>query len=70
MFKKSCRNNEIHIDILFFLDHQVSGLTNHQLSSERPLKYTHMDVAGSSGFGDLSEPTTGSTVVALSMHLL
>jgi len=49
---------------------KVSGLTNHQLSSERPLKYTHMDVAGSSGFGDLSEPTTGSTVVALSMHLL
>jgi hypothetical protein len=28
-----------------------------------------MDVAGSSGW-DLSEPTTGSTVVALSMHLL
>merc|ERR1712029_468265 len=46
--------------------HTVSGLTKHQLSSEKPLKYSHLDVAGSSG--DLPEPTTGSSVVALSMH--
>ena len=38
--------------------HTVSGLTKHQLSSEKPLKYSHLDVAGSSG--DLPEPTTGS----------
>ena len=41
---------------------------NHQLSSEKPLKYTHLDIAGSAG--DLPEPTTGSSVVALAMHFL
>ena len=45
---------------------QVSGLTKHQSTSEKPLKYSHLDVAGSSG--NLPEPTTGSSVVALSMH--
>jgi len=47
---------------------KVSGLTNHQLTSEKPLKYSHLDVAGSSG--NLPDPTTGSSVVALSMHFL
>jgi len=47
---------------------KVSGMTNHQVTSEKPLKYSHLDVAGSSG--DLPEPTTGSSVVALSMHFL
>jgi len=46
----------------------VSGLTKHHGKSEHPLKYSHFDVAGSSG--DLPEPTTGSTVVAFSMHFL
>ena len=36
----------------------VSGLTNHQVTSEKPLKFSHFDVAGSSG--KLHEPTTGS----------
>lgn len=48
-----------------FLQH-VSGLTKHQSTSEKPLKYSHLDVAGSSG--NLPDPTTGSSVVALSMH--
>jgi len=47
---------------------KVSGMTNHQMTSEKPLKYTHLDVAGSSG--NLPGPTTGSSVVALSMHFL
>ncbi len=47
---------------------RVSGLTNHQSTNEKPLKYSHLDVAGSSG--DLPEPTTGSSVVGLSMHFL
>merc|ERR1711971_1054436 len=47
---------------------KVSGMTNHQMTSEKPLKYTHLDVAGSSG--SLPGPTTGSSVVALSMHFL
>jgi len=46
----------------------VSGLTKHHGNSDKPLKYSHFDVAGSSG--DLPEPTTGSTVVAFSMHFL
>ena len=47
---------------------KVSGLTKHHGNSDKPLKYSHFDVAGSSG--DLPEPTTGSTVVAFSMHFL
>jgi len=38
------------------------------LSSETPLKYTHLDVAGSSG--ELPGPTTASSVVALAMQFL
>ena len=48
--------------------HKVSGLSDHQLSSDKPLKYSHLDVAGSSG--DLPEPTTASSVVALAMHFI
>jgi len=42
---------------------QVAGLDKHQLTSEQPLKYSHMDVAGSSG--DLPHPTTGAAIPAL-----
>merc|ERR1712008_363512 len=37
---------------------KVSGMTSHQVSSDKPLKYSHLDVAGSSG--NLPGPTTGS----------
>merc|ERR1711862_218533 len=37
---------------------QVSGLDKHQLSSAKPLKYSHMDIAGSAG--NLPDPTTGA----------
>ena len=47
---------------------QVSGLTNHQLTSEKPLKYSHFDKGDT--YGKLPHPTTGATVVALAMHLL
>merc|ERR1712045_292185 len=47
---------------------KVSGMTSHQLTSEKPLKYSHLDVAGSSG--NLPGITTGSSVVALAMHFL
>jgi len=47
---------------------KVSGMTNHQLTSEKPLKYSHLDVAGSSG--NLPGITTGSSVVGVSMHFL
>ena len=43
-------------------------MTDHQISSDNPLKYTHLDVAGSAG--GYPDPPTASTVVALSMHLL
>merc|ERR1712025_220696 len=42
---------------------RVSGLDQHQFSSEKPLKYSHLDIAGSSG--DLPDPTTASSVPAL-----
>ena len=45
-----------------------SGLTDHQLSSDKPLKYTHLDVAGS--HGRYPDHPTASSVVALSMHFL
>jgi len=46
----------------------VSGLDKHQLSSDKPLKYSHLDVAGSSG--DLPHPTTGASVPALFKWIL
>merc|ERR1711892_222441 len=46
----------------------VSGLEKHQLSSDKPLKYSHLDVAGSSG--DLPHPTTGASVPALFKWIL
>jgi len=42
---------------------QVSGLDKHQLNSESPLKYSHLDIAGSAG--ELPHPTTGSSIAAL-----
>ena len=47
---------------------QVSGLDKNMATSEHPLKYSHLDIAGSSG--GLPHPTTGSAVTALVMHLL
>merc|ERR1711872_1203766 len=41
---------------------QVAGLDKHQANS-RPLKYSHMDIAGSSG--NLPHPTTGAPIPAL-----
>ena len=41
----------------------VAGLDKHMCSSAQPLKYSHLDVAGSSG--NLPDPTTGSAVPAL-----
>ena len=48
--------------------HKVSGLSEHQLNADKPLKYSHLDVAGSSG--DLPEISTASSVVALAMHFI
>jgi len=42
---------------------QVSGLHKHMMNSEQPLKYSHLDIAGSAG--DLPHPTTGAPVPAL-----
>jgi len=42
---------------------QVAGLDKHQMSSKQPLKYSHLDIAGSSG--DLPHPTTGAPIAAL-----
>merc|ERR1712240_214071 len=42
---------------------QVAGLDKHQLTSKQPLKYSHMDIAGSSG--NLPHPTTGAPIPAL-----
>merc|ERR1719489_263632 len=42
---------------------QVSGLDKHMMSSKEPLKYSHMDIAGSAG--NLPDPTTGAPIPAL-----
>jgi len=42
---------------------RVAGLDKHMMSSNQPLKYSHLDVAGSSG--NLPDPTTGAAVPAL-----
>jgi len=47
---------------------QVSGLDKHQLSSAKPLKYSHLDIAGSAG--NLPHPTTGAPVAALTKWIL
>jgi len=47
---------------------QVSGLDKHQITSDRPLKYSHLDIAGSAG--DLPHPTTGSPIPALTTCFL
>ncbi|XP_039267964.1 putative aminopeptidase W07G4.4 [Styela clava] len=44
----------------------ASGLDKHGVDSEKPLKYTHLDVAGSSG--PFPGVPTGSPVVALAAH--
>lgn len=46
----------------------VSGLDKHQTKSNKPLKYTHFDVAGSSG--DLPGVTTARGVTAMAMHFI
>jgi len=47
---------------------QVSGLDKHMMSSKQPLKYSHLDIAGSAG--DLPDPTTGAPIPALAKWLL
>merc|ERR1712112_193980 len=47
---------------------QVAGLDKHQLTSKQPLKYSHLDIAGSSG--DLPHPTTGAPIPALITWLM
>lgn len=44
----------------------VAGLDKHMCSSEKPLKYSHLDVAGSNG--GLPGLTTGSSVIAVAMN--
>merc|ERR1719188_225093 len=44
----------------------VAGLDKHMCHSVKPLKYSHLDVAGSNG--ELPGLTTGSSVIALAMH--
>merc|ERR1711962_138867 len=48
--------------------HHVSGLDKNMASSDHPLKYSHLDIAGSSGM--LPHPTTGSAITALVMQFL
>lgn len=46
-----------------------SGLDKHDASSSKPIKYTHLDIAGAAG--DVPHPPTGTPILALSqLHLL
>lgn len=42
---------------------RASGLDKHGLDSDKPIAYTHVDVAGSAG--DYPDPTTGAPLLAL-----
>lgn len=46
----------------------ASGLDQHGLDSSRPIKYSHLDIAG--GAGCLPDPATGSPVLALAKRFL
>lgn len=47
----------------------ASGLDIHDANSTKPIKYTHLDVAGSAG--DIPHPPTGASLLALAqLHLL
>lgn len=50
----------------FFL--KVAGLDKHMTTSKVPLKYTHLDVAGSSGY--LPDVPTAASVVAVVMNAI
>lgn len=46
-----------------------TGLDKHGLKSETPIKYSHLDIAGSAG--DIPDPPTGAPILALALtHLL
>lgn len=46
-----------------------TGLDKHGLKSDRPIKYSHLDIAGSAG--DIPDPPTGAPILALARaHLL
>ncbi|XP_072767080.1 putative aminopeptidase W07G4.4 [Anoplolepis gracilipes] len=47
---------------------KASGLDKHGIGSEKPLKYCHLDVAGSAG--DLPSQPTGSPIIALAKAFL
>lgn len=47
----------------------ASGLDKNDAKSSKPIKYTHLDIAGSAG--DIPFPPTGSPILALAqLHLL
>lgn len=46
----------------------ASGLDEYGLTSKKPLKYSHLDIAASSG--SLPDPGTGSPVLALAQAYL
>lgn len=47
---------------------QAAGLAEHGLNGPRPLKYTHLDIAGSAG--DVPHQPTGAPILALAeVHL-
>ncbi|CAD7080078.1 unnamed protein product [Hermetia illucens] len=42
---------------------QVTGLDKHGMSAKKPIKYSHLDIAGSAG--DVPDPPTGAPILAL-----
>lgn len=47
----------------------ASGLDQNDADSDKPLKYTHLDIAGSAG--DIPDPPTGAPILALAqLHLI
>ncbi|KAL1138271.1 hypothetical protein AAG570_009960, partial [Ranatra chinensis] len=65
--KPSSQTNRGHQGPAAFLI-LASGLNEHGLDSDRPLCYSHLDIAGSAG--DVPEPATGAPILALTSRYI
>ncbi|XP_001656227.2 putative aminopeptidase W07G4.4 [Aedes aegypti] len=62
---KTCRGHQSPAAFMML----STGLDKHGLKSETPIKYSHLDIAGSAG--DIPDPPTGAPILALALtHLL
>lgn len=61
---RTCRGHQIPAGFLL----KASGLEHHGSGSDKPIKYCHLDIAGSAG--DFPHPATGAPILALAQAFL